>query len=304
MTLAEQLGYSTADRLLILNADDYGMCRSANLGITSLLAGGGISSTTVMMPCGWAPNAVATAIANPSFDVGIHLTFTSEWTNYRWGPITTAESASLVDEFGYFPSGIAPVEVRANDDEVRRESRAQIDRAIGLGLAPTHADNHMGSLYGLATGRDFLETVLTLCAEYGLPFRLPRYSDGLSDDPETAAALARRCLEQAEKADRLGVIIPDYLWTRPFHLAAEETYESVKAEWIEMIASIPTGVTEVYMHPFVESDEIRDLSADWRKRVFELRLFNDPDMRSLIADSDITLIGWRELQTLQKGLNS
>ncbi len=303
MTLAEQLGHEAGDRLIILNADDFGMCRSANLGIQSLLAAGAISSATVMMPCGWAPQAVQIARAHPSFDIGVHLTFTSEWPAYRWSPVSAAQDvSSLVDADGYFPATIAPVEERATQEHVRREIHSQIERALALGLRPTHADNHMGSLYGIVTGRDFLAVTLAECAAYGLPFRLPRYPDGLSEEPAELAALAETTSRQAAVADRLGVVIPDYLWTRPFHLGPDETYESLKAEWIDLLTSVRPGVTELYMHPFVESDELRDLSPDWRKRVLELRLFHDPDVAAALADAGVRRIGWRDLQVLQHDL--
>ncbi|MEV4170740.1 polysaccharide deacetylase family protein [Nonomuraea sp. NPDC049709] len=280
-------------RQLIINADDYGMCRAANTGITSLLQAGAISSATVMTPCPWAPDAIAT-VARHGWDVGVHLTLTSEWEGYRWSPLTGG--ASLRDAAGYFPRESKTVEEQADPAEIRAELVAQIDRAVALGLDPSHADNHMGSLYGLATGRDFLTEALEVCAEYGLPFRLPRTLDGMGLPPE----LDPFAEAAAARADAAGVVILDRLWTLPFHQREGETYESFKLEMIELIRSLRPGVTEIYIHPFEDTDELRHIMPHYEKRAMELRVFTDPEVRQALTDEDVSLIGWRELRDLQR----
>lgn len=296
MNLARRLGAGPDDRLLIVNADDYGMCRAANTGITSLLAARAISSATVMTPCPWAPDAVRTAVAG-GYDVGVHLTFTSEWEGYRWGPVTRDRAvSSLVDDAGYFPADCRTVEERADPEEVRAEIDAQIGRAVALGLDPSHADNHMGSLYGLATGRDFLDVVFKACAEHGLPFRLPRTLDGMGL-PEELEPFARA---RAEAADAAGVVILDRLWTLPFELAEGETYESVRRDMIGLIRALRPGVTEIYIHPFEDTGELRQIMPHHAKRGMELRLFTDPEVRRAIAEEGVRLIGWSDLRTAQR----
>ncbi|GLX02055.1 polysaccharide deacetylase family protein [Microtetraspora sp. NBRC 16547] len=296
MNLAQQLGARAEDRLLIVNADDYGMCQAANTGITSLLAAGAISSATVMTPCPWAPDAVRTAAAG-GYDVGVHLTFTSEWKGYRWGPVTRDRAvSSLVDEAGYFPADSRTVEERADPDEVHAEITNQIRRAVVLGLDPSHADNHMGSLYGLETGRDFLDVVFKVCAEHGLPFRLPRTLDGMGLPPELEPVAQAR----AETADAAGVVILDRLWTLPFELAEGETYDDVREGMAGLIRALRPGVTEIYIHPFEETGELRQIMPHHAKRAMELRLFTDPEIRRVIAEEGVTLIGWSDLRALQR----
>ncbi|MFI6595966.1 polysaccharide deacetylase family protein [Nonomuraea sp. NPDC050536] len=280
-------------RQLIINADDYGMCRAANTGITSLLEAGAISSATVMTPCPWAPDAIATA-SRHGFDVGVHLTLTSEWEGYRWSPLT--KGTTLRDAAGYFHADSKSVEEQADPDDVRAELIAQLDRAIALGLDPSHADNHMGSLYGLATGRDFIAEALEVCAAYGLPFRLPRTLDGMGLPPE----LEPIAEAAAAKADAAGVVILDRLWTLSFHQKEGETYESFKAEMIELIRALRPGVTEIYIHPFEDTDELRHIMPHHAKRAMELRVFTDPEVRRALAEEEITLIGWRDLRDLQR----
>ncbi|MFF0869597.1 polysaccharide deacetylase family protein [Nonomuraea sp. NPDC003560] len=295
MTLASRLGHAPDDRLLIVNADDYGMSRSANLGITSLLRAGAISSATVMTPCPWAPQAVAEAAG---FDVGVHLTLTSEWEGYRWGPVTRDRPVpTLVDETGYFFHDCASFERSADPEEVRVEIVNQIRKAVALGLDPSHADNHMGSLYGLATGRHFLDVVLPVCAEFGLPFRLPRSLEG-TGAPEELEPVARAL---AAMADEAGVVILDRLWSLPFQQSDGEDYDSLKKDMIGLLRSLRPGVTEIYIHPFEDTDELRAIMPGAAKRGWELALFTDPDVREVLDAEDVKLIGWLDLRAAQRG---
>ena len=165
------------DRYLIINADDFGMCRGANLAVMELLKNdkSALTSSTIMAPCAWAPEACRFAAENPELAIGVHLTLTSEWSKYRWAPVNAEHTASLRDEEGYMWHESDQVEEHVDLDEVEGEIRAQIERCKRLGLTnPSHLDNHMGSLYGIETGRfELLQLVLSIAGEYGLPFRFP-----------------------------------------------------------------------------------------------------------------------------------
>src|SRR6218665_2267776 len=101
--LADRLGLAPGARAIIINADDFGMCHAANTAITELLSSGAADSTTVMVPCAWSPEAMAFAAARTDLDVGVHLVLTSEWSRYRWRPLTGTDT-SLVDARGFFPT--------------------------------------------------------------------------------------------------------------------------------------------------------------------------------------------------------
>ncbi|HLU42782.1 MAG TPA: ChbG/HpnK family deacetylase, partial [Microthrixaceae bacterium] len=124
-TLSERLGYDADDSLLIVNCDDLGMCHSTNEGVYDALRNGFATSATLMVPCPWAREAAARYRGE---DVGVHMTLTAEWELYRWGPITQAPS--LLGGDGGFPRTIEDVWEHADLDEVRRELRAQVERAI------------------------------------------------------------------------------------------------------------------------------------------------------------------------------
>ena len=303
--LTARLGFSSETRAIILNADDFGMCHAANLAITELLDAGHLDSATVMVPCAWAPEALAYAAEHRDLDVGVHLVLTSEWTDYRWRPLT-GTATSLVDEAGFFPALVRSVEEHADAADVAAELAAQLQAALDAGVDVTHLDNHMGSVYGLATGRDFLGETLGLAAAHGLPFRLPRFVDGTDLDPSFQDAATRA----AAGADALGVVIPDRTWTHPFPLANEgagdeETYEQVRDGFIELLRTVPAGVTEIFLHPMVEGDELRaavDFSA--AKRGFERRLLTDPLVAATIAEERLVRVGWRALRDLQRSRRS
>ena len=124
-TLTEQLGYPRDARLVIINCDDLGSSRAANVGVYDALRNGLGSSASLMVPCPWARDAAAQYRGE---DVGVHLTLNSEWDTYRWAPITSCPS--LLDGDGGFPRTCEDTWDHADLDEVRRELRAQIERAI------------------------------------------------------------------------------------------------------------------------------------------------------------------------------
>ncbi|GAB6939905.1 ChbG/HpnK family deacetylase [Isoptericola variabilis] len=306
--LTARLGLGADARAIILNADDLGMCRAANRAILPLLREGFLDSSTVMVPCPWAPDALAAAAADPGLDVGVHLVLTSEWTRYRWRPLT-GTGTSLVDGAGYFPGAVDVVERQARDEDVAAELAAQLDAALAAGVDVSHLDNHMGSVYGLATGRSFLPQVLELAAARGLPFRLPRSLDGLGAmgaDPDAPGSQA--ILDAATAAaDAAGVVILDRLWTHPFELAGEGTpdaegYDAVKAGFLDLLRGVHPGVTEIFLHPMLHDDELRD-AVDYAapKRGYEERLLRDPDVAAVIADEGLVRVGWRDLRAVQRG---
>ncbi len=97
------LGYSGDARLLIINADDLGMCHATNAAIFRSLTEGVVCSTTLMVPCAWALHAMRLLSENPDIPFGVHLTVLCDGPDYRWGPLTPRDRvSSLVDETGYF----------------------------------------------------------------------------------------------------------------------------------------------------------------------------------------------------------
>lgn len=295
------------DKYLIINADDFGMCRAGNLAVFDLLKSGGITSSTIMAPCGWAPEACKFAKENPQLAIGVHLTLTSEWSNYRWAPVSASNTESLRDEDGYMFKESDEVEKNVDIDEVEAEIRAQIERLKKLGLTPSHLDNHMGSLYGIETGRfELLNLVLDIAGEYGLPFRFPgTFTDDqlnntmldIKIDKNIIMGLFEKITAYAKSR---GVITPDYLipgeWTGP----QKDSYENYREYIYELYKTFPEGVTETYIHPALECDELKGTSSVWERRVWEYKLFSDPKTKQHIESCGIKLINYRDLAEMRK----
>jgi predicted glycoside hydrolase/deacetylase ChbG (UPF0249 family) len=272
-TLAERLGHAPDARLLIFNCDDLGSCRSANVAIYDALRNGLATSATLMVPCPWARDASAMYRGE---DVGVHLTLNSEWSNYRWGPIT--HSPSLLDGDGGFPRTVEDVWDHADLDEVRKECRAQVERAIYWGFDVTHLDSHMGTMQLRPA---FFDVYLETAIDFGLPLRM-------------APAAAERLIgfPYRKVAEREGVVFPDHF-----------VYTSVgsRLQIEAALASLAPGVTEIYVHPAVDSDELRSSHPDWEMRVDDHALVtSDEPVADLIAQSGATLISFRALRDLQR----
>lgn len=159
---------TTSDSVfLVIRTDDGGMSHAVNMGIKRLLESGLPVTVSVMFACPWQQEIVEILRAHPEASVGVHLTLNSEWRNYRWGPVIGREAApSLVDEEGYFfPSSEALYLNDPEMDEVERELRAQIERALSSGLQIDYLDYHMGTAIGRP---DFRALVERLASQYDL----------------------------------------------------------------------------------------------------------------------------------------
>ena len=273
-TLAERLGHPPDARLLIVNCDDLGSTYAANVGVYESLRNGVATSATLMVPCPWAREAAA---RHRGEDVGVHLTLNSEWDEYRWGPIT--HGPSLVDGDGGFPRTIREVFEHADVDEVRRECRTQIERAILWGFDVTHLDSHMGVLQ---LRPEFFDVYLELAVDFDLPLRLSGASS------ERAIGFPFRRLAAAE-----GVVFPD----RFVHLPGAGVRQALD----RVLSDLRPGVTEVIAHPAVESDELRAAAPDWARRVDDhAYLTRDQSLVSLIKRVGGVLVGYRDLRALQR----
>ena len=239
------------DKYVIINADDFGMCHSANLGVFDLFEKGGITSATIMTPCCWAKEAGVWAAKHPEYAVGVHLTFTSEWGNYRWSPVAQGDTSSLRDKEGFMYYESDEFEANADLEQIEKEIRAQVERFRSFGVEPSHLDNHMGSLYGIESGRfEVLNLTLDMAGEYGLPFRFPgtfvpeMFKNDTLDvkiDTQLIAMVFDKVLQYAKVK---GVAMPDYLIPGEWNGPQNDSYENFKEYIYELYRSFPNGITE------------------------------------------------------------
>jgi predicted glycoside hydrolase/deacetylase ChbG (UPF0249 family) len=273
-TLAERLGYGADDRLLIINADDLGSSYAANVGCYEALRDGVATSASLMVPCPWAREAAARYRGE---DIGVHLTLNAEYDLYRWGPITHAPS--LLDGDGGFPRTIDDVWDHADLDEVRKELRAQVERAILWGFDVSHLDSHMGALQ---LRPEFFDVYLDLAVEFGLPLRMAGAS------AERAVGFPFRRLASEE-----GVIFPDH-----FVFVRGRSSRTVMEQ---VLLDLRPGVTEVYVHPATGSPDLRAFAPDWANRVDDHDLIvHDRGLRTMLQRAGVRLIGFRPLRALQR----
>ena len=298
-------------KYLIINADDFGMCRGANLAVMDLFKDpdSALTSSTIMAPCAWAPEAAQFAKANPELGIGVHWTFTSEWSKYRWAPVGASNTDSLRDEDGFFYHESDQVEINADIDEIEAECRAQIERLKKLGLTnPSHVDNHMGSIYGIETGRfELLNVAFDVASDYGLPFRFPKIlPDEVFDntmleikvDKEMVKGLLSNIVSYA---DMKGVAIPDFLIPNEWGGPQDESYDNFKEYIYELYRRFPDGaVTETYMHPSLETDDLKGTTGSWQRRVWEYQLLKDPQTKQHIESLGFKLINYRDLAKMKK----
>src|SRR4051812_32808736 len=272
-SLAEKLGYPPDAKLLIVNCDDLGSSHAANMGVYDALRDGIGTSATLMVPCPWAREAAARYRGE---DVGVHLTLNAEWDLYRWGPIT--HSPSLLDGDGGFPRTVADVWDHADMDEVRRELRAQIERAIYWGFDVSHLDSHMGTLQ---MRPEFFDVYLELAVDFGLPLRL----SGASTERAIGFPFRRLAAEE-------GVLFPDHFINAvgPTRKVLERT-----------LADLRPGVTEVLAHPAVDTDELRAFAPDWANRVDDHDLLTrERSIGAMVERAGVTLIGYRPMRELMR----
>jgi predicted glycoside hydrolase/deacetylase ChbG (UPF0249 family) len=270
--LAERLGHGDDTKLLIVTCDDLGFTHSANRAVYEVLRDGVATSASLMVPCPWSRDAAARYRGE---DVGVQLTLNAQCETYRWGPITHAPS--LLDGDGGFPRTVEDAWDHADLDEVRRECRAQIERAIMWGFDVSHVNSHLTTLEQRPA---FFDVFLELALEFGLPMRL---GDG---DAERVAGFPFRRLAAEE-----GAVFPDHVVAaRP---GGQRQFE-------RLLFDLDTGVTEISLHPAVDSDELRAACLDWPGRVEDYAYLGDPSLRDLVARAGAVLIGWRDLRDLQR----
>lgn len=280
-TVQERLGYPASARLLVIHADDLGMAHSVNRATFEALEQRLITSASILVPCPWFPEVARWARAHPDADLGIHLALNSEWTGFRWGPVSSAsEVPSLLDPDGYLPLVERTVVAQARIPEVERELRAQIDRAKAAGIRLSHLDSHMGTLF---RSRELFETYRRIGDAYGLPVLLERQGSrgGAEASWQTAA-------EADALIDRVVSIAPG---VRP-------------ADWLaayeDLLSPLPPGVYQLIVHLAYDDPEMRGATSDhpawgaqWRQA--DLDLIRSAAFRQFLQRQGFVLVSWREL---------
>jgi chitin disaccharide deacetylase len=282
--IAERLGYPHDAKLLIIHADDLAVAHSEDVASFAALDQNAATSASIMVPCPWLNEVADYAKAHPDADLGLHLTLTSEWKTYRWGPVESKDKVpSLLDPSGYLwpdtPQAIHAVKA----DEVEREIRAQIERANAMGIHPTHLDSHMATLFSRP---DLFAVYVKVAHEHKLPFLA---FIGPNAPPEQRSVLSAS-----------DVLVDSVLIANP----------SIRPSgWMDFYANairnLKPGLTELIVHLGHDNDELQavmgedtDYGAAWRHRDYEV--ITSPEFKKLLAENHVVLIRWKDLAKLLK----
>ncbi len=275
------------ERLLIIHADDAGMSHSVNVATIAGLESGIVTSASIMVPCPWFKEFAEYAKAHPDFDYGIHLTLNSEWDVYRWGPVASKDQVpSLIDPEGYLWDNVEQVAMHAKAEHVRIELKAQIDRAIAFGVPLSHLDTHMGAVMARP---DLVEVYVALGLEYNLPVLFMSQMD----EPmrKEYPALADRFDSALIKLKSKQLPMLDYL----LQFYGGDIPEQRKQLYLDQIAQIKPGVTELIIHCGVDNEELRHITNSSARRDQDRQIFTDPATAEFIAKQGIKTISWKEI---------
>ena len=272
--LSERLGRGADARIVIINADGLGLSHAANAATFEALRDGLATSASIMIPAPWAREAASQYRGE---DIGVHLTLNAEYDRYRWGPITHAPS--LLDGDGGFPRTVDDLWDHADLDEARRELRAQVERAILWGFDVTHLDSYLGSLQ---LRPEFFDIYLDLAVEFSLPIRL---SDAST---ERGIGFPFRNLAASE-----GVVFPDHFVSVPAVGSRQAIEHAVR--------TLEPGVTELHVHPALDTPEQRAFDPGWSQRVDDHHLVCfDTHLPDALARAGVERVGYRALRSLQR----
>jgi len=288
----ERMGFGPRDRVLMVHADDLGMSHTVNAASMEAFRQGLVTSASVMVPCPWFLEIANFAKEHPEFDIGLHLTLTSEWKKYRWGPVASRDKVpGLMDPEGYLWRDVRSVAQHATAAEVEIELRAQIEKALATGWKPTHLDTHMGTLYARV---DYWEVYAKLGREYKLPVMLMRPTpEFVAEASKDGYPITPAMLEQKE---REGFVLLDHLVTGvPGRTIAER-----RASYQKLLRGLQPGVTMLIVHLGLNDDELKNITNNWETRWSDYRNFTEPEMRDLIRELGIQQTTWRAMGKLAK----
>jgi predicted glycoside hydrolase/deacetylase ChbG (UPF0249 family) len=280
--LAEQPGYPKDAKLLIIHADDAGVSHSANAAIIAAYEKKAINSAAIMVPCPWFPEIAAYAKEHPELDWGIHITLTAEWKNYKWGGVSSSnEISSLLDKDGYLHASVEEFKKHAKPEEVRKEIRAQIRKAMAAGIKLTHLDNHMGSLLA---SPELVEVYQQVGKEFQLPVLVPM---------NLIRIMAPQMLPYIDTVHN--VIVDQFI--SAYKAAPADQWH---AYYDQAIGQLKPGLNEIIFHLAYDNDEMQavtidhpDFGAAWRQNDFNY--VTSEAFKTVLEKNGVRLITWKEI---------
>ena len=280
--LAQQLGYTSSDKLLIIHADDLGLARSVNKASFEALSKEFVNSASVMMPSPFAEEVAAYYLEHPQIDLGLHLTFTAEWTDYKWPGVAPANKIeTLLDDEGFLHQKKVTVIKEGINAEIKTELQAQIDYARALGMSPTHMDSHEGTLF---FDPAFFRTYIEVGHQNQIPVFVPKL-------------LAPHFDEHFPLPPQVVLVDQMFMALKGTELDAMESY------YAEVLSSIKPGLNQLLVHLAFDEEEMKAITKDreaygtkWRAKDYQV--VSSKKFQDLLKQNEIKLIQWRDIQAI------
>lgn len=303
VTYAEKLGFPKEAKVLILHIDDIGMSWDSNQGAIQAMEKGVANSLSIMMPCPWVPGFIHYLKKHPDTDAGLHLTLTSEWKDYRWGPLSGRPAVpGLVDKEGALWRSVEQVAKNASADEVETEIREQLKRAREMGFEPTHLDSHMGTLFATP---QFMERYIKVGIENKIPVMFPGGHNTMIGKQRDVTPEIMGQLKATGKMiwdaglpvlDDLHNVSYNFDYPTDENISDEELQEFATSKYIETIRELKPGISMVIMHCTAPSEIFKYIANSGRIRKGDLLAMMDPEFKKFLKDEKIILTTWRELK--------
>lgn len=266
-------------RRVILNADDLGLCSTINKSVNRCFQDGILTSTSLMTPAPFAKNALLLASqSNWNDKIGLHLTFTAEWPTYKWKPLSN--NTNLM-EGDFFPTEAL---IFTSQKDITNEIQLQYNFMVSQGVVPNHLDDHMFSL------NSYYDIVIDLCKNNNLRLRYPKKEPYKKMNKDRHDDYVKSII-----SNKISTI--DYLFKYPYTFDINTTYPRFKMDFFELIASLPEGVSEIYMHPCdIQDDSKRIYDKRTQKRCYyEYKLLLDGEFYKHTIKEGIELISWNDI---------
>jgi predicted glycoside hydrolase/deacetylase ChbG (UPF0249 family) len=285
VSLLAELGYAPDERVVVVHVDDLGMSRAANVGGLRAMEATATCGS-VMVPCPGFGEMARIARDRPELDLGVHLTLNCEYESHRWGPVRSDVPSLVAPDGGMWRTVRETVE-HAIPEEVDRELRAQIHRALDAGIDVTHIDSHMGAVFDLK----FVDVYFRLAHEFKLPAFIPRLRKREARVLNLGGKLAEyeRRIEAAEAA---GFPVFD-------HFEADSlsfTPGTGLAHNSARVDRLGPGLAYLITHCAEGGPELEAITHDWRQRDEEHRIYSDGSMAEALERRGIRTSGMRPLR--------
>ena len=285
MTLSEKLGFNKTTKLLMIHADDAGLSHSENRATIQALTNGIVNSYSIMVPCPWFYEMAVFAKSNPQYDNGVHLTLTCEWENYKFGPVLPISKVpSLVNEAEFFYKRREELRKSATTEDIKKELKAQIEKAYAFGLNPTHIDSHM---YSVGISTEVMNIYRALGEEYGLP------------------VLISKEIMKMSGLDPLVNIYENDLVIDKVHYGIFTDFEAglLKEYYRNVLDKLDAGLNMILIHPAYDDDEMKGITlnhpnygSEWRQ--LDLESFTSEENKERLQKNNIQLITWKDIKKL------